>query len=127
MKPCHLTIATTVDGQETSVSRTGELSLSPFSAKLCYREENALVCLEWKNRVLKIERAGDYTLRLVLKESKTTEGAIGVSGAEGEVRTHTYRLACSQQKQSFLLSAHYALIFGEEAQDMKIRLLAKEV
>lgn len=127
MKPCHLTITTTIEDEETSISRNGEFALSSFSAKVCYREENALVCLEWEDHTLKIERLGDYTLRLFLQEDEITSGSIGLSGAEGEIQTYTSRLACSLQKQSFLCSAHYVLIFGEEKQRMKIRLFAKGI
>lgn len=127
MKACHVTITTTVDGVESSISRKGELALDLLSANLRYQEENARVALAWENQSLTIVREGDYTLRLYLKEGKITDGSIGLTGAEGAIQTQTYRLACSVQKQSFLLSAHYGLMIGGETQDMKIRLLAKEI
>lgn len=127
MKKCRLTIATSGDGTETSTARKGEMELLPLGATLCYEEENAVVTLKAEKGRVEILRNGDYSMRLAFEEGKTLVGSLGIGGNEGELQTKTHRLAFSVNKDSFLLSLHYALVFGEEKQEMKIRLSAREV
>ena len=126
MKACRLTIATTVDGTKTEISRDGCFEVAPLFAKLQYREENAEVSLVLENGVVQIQRTGDYTLRLTLQEGETNEGTLGINGSEGILQVKTKRVAYTTTENSLLLSLHYGLLMGEEVQEMKLRLFARE-
>lgn len=126
MKKCNVTIATTVDGRESKVSRQGECVLDRSKTEIRYREENAEVCVVFENGTAFITRAGDYSLKLQLRKGETLAGAIGIEGAEGEVYTRTTRLQYAYQEESFSLEARYELLTGGEPQKMRIRIVAKE-
>ena len=126
MKACRLTIATTVDGRKTEISRDGYFEVAPLYAKLQYTEENAKVSLVLENGVVQIQRTGDYTLRLTLKEGETNEGTLGINGSEGVLQVKTARVAYATTEKSLLLSLHYSLLMGDEVQEMRLRLFARE-
>ena len=125
MKQCKLTITSAVDGEENSVLRVGEMQLSPLSAQITYREEEAIVHLRLQNNRAWIEREGDYKLFLPLEQDKLCKGSIGILGTEGNVEVFTHKIAYSIGKDSLLLSLQYQLIFGEEKQEMKLRILSR--
>lgn len=125
MEECRLSITTQANGEENGIIRKGKILLSPLSAQINYCEENAEVCLKLQNNRAIIERVGDYTLSLLLEEGKQTEGKIGIAGSMGNVGVYTHRVSYSSSKDSVLLSLHYDLLFGEEKQVMKLRLLAR--
>lgn len=125
MQSCRITIATTADGKETQFVRAGSMRLSPLPCELTYREENAEVRITLEKGCATVERTGDYTLSLFLKEGERREGALGIAGAAGSVQTVTHKLAYSVQKDSLLLSMRYDLVFGGEKQEIKLRLYAK--
>ena len=127
MQACKLTITTTADGVENSITREGEMELSLAKVLLRYREENAFVVLILEGDTAKIEREGDYSLRLTLKEGETLMGEIGIGGAGGEIHTFAHRVAYSVSKDSLLLSLKYDLLISGEKQEMKLRLLARLV
>ena len=122
---CKISITTTVDGEETQVTREGNLRISFTEIVLQYREENAEVTLNVANDRVEIIRKGDYSMRLPLQRNARTQGEIGVNGAQGSVELDTTRLAYSTTDNSLLLSLHYDLLFGKERQKMQIRLLAR--
>lgn len=125
MQPCHLSITTATEGTERSVSYEGEAEFSALSATVRYQEESALVHICVEKGAVTIERKGDYTLALRLKESCTCEGSIGIGGANGEMYTHTHKLSYSIGKNSLLLSVRYDLLTEGEPQKIKLRLYAK--
>ena len=125
MEACKLTINTSADGQETEFSCPGEMKLSTFGATLRYRQENALVTLTLDGETALVERVGDYTLKLFLKRGVRTVGSIGIGGNEGEVEVETSRVDYVIRKDSLLAMLHYDLIFGGEAQKMKLRISAR--
>ena len=126
MKACRLTIATTIDGTKTEISRDGSFDVAPLYAKLQYNEDNATVLIVLENGVVQIQRTGDYTLRLTLKEGERTDGALGINGSEGVLEVKTTRVAYTTTEKSLLLSLHYSLLVGDEPQKMKLRLFARE-
>ena len=126
MKDCRLTITTTVDGQETNVTRLGKMDLQPLGVTLYYREENAEVTIHARTNRVEIERKGDYSMRLTFVENELLSGTLGIGGNEGSLQTQTHRLAFSVTEHSFLLLLQYALIFSKEKQEMKIRISARE-
>ena len=125
MQACKLTITTTADGVENTVSRDGEAELSLTSVQLRYREESAFVVMKLEGESAEIQREGDYSLRLFLKRGELTQGTIGIGGSNGEIQTFTHRVSYSISKDSLLLSLHYDFIISGERQVMKLRLLAR--
>ena len=124
MKHCTISITTTVDGQQTTVKRQGEMALTASSAQLSYAEENAAVALSLFASHGEVVRTGDYSLRLPLKAGESTKGEIGIGGAQGEVEVYTDKLAFSTSENSLLACLHYHLIFGQEKQSMQLRIHA---
>ena len=125
MKACKLTITTTADGVENSVTREGEMELSLTGVQLRYREENAFVVMILKGESAEIQREGDYSLRLFLKRGEVSQGTIGIGGSNGEIQTFTHRVSYSVSKDSLLLSLYYDLLISGEKQEMKLRLLSR--
>lgn len=124
MQACYVTITTTVDGRETTISREGEVSLqTPVSLR--YEEENARVTLALERTTARIERMGDYGLSLRLVQGQTTDGTLFLDGAEGAIRTQTTRVGYSVTDASLLVSLQYALVFHEERQNMRLRISAR--
>ena len=127
MKSCKVTITTAVDGRETEFSCKGELALSAYSATLRYRQENADVSLVLDGETAKIERVGDYSLRLFLKNGRESEGALGLGDSGGNIQIFTHRVVYSIGKNSLLASLRYDLLFGKERQEMNLRILARYI
>ena len=125
MEQCTLSITTVVDGEERTVSRKGEWTISPLSAKLIYKEEDGTVTLKIDGDGVEIQRTGGYSFRLYLKQDKTLPSYIGIGGEEGEIQTYAEKISYSIGKDSLLLSLRYALLIGGERQEMKLRLLAR--
>ena len=125
MEQCRLTITTVVNGEESSILRVGKMKLMPLSAELSYKEENADIHLKVENNCAWIERQGDYTLFLPLKEQELRQGTIGIMGSEGEVGVFAHKISYSIGKNSLMLSLHYDLLFGDEKQEMKLRILSR--
>ena len=125
MKTCRLTITTKTDDQENTFTFEGEMELTPSAVKLCYREENAAVAIQLNGETAKIEREGDYSLRLLLVRGEIQPGEIGIGGSGGEIFTYTHRVAYSITKDSLLLSLRYDLIISGESQKMSLRLISR--
>ena len=125
MEDCRLTITTMVNGEESNIIRRGTMQLLPLSAKLSYQDEDAIVHLQLDKNCAYIERKGDYTLSLHLVPEEQNIGHIGIMGSDGEIVVYTHKVAYSIGQDSLLLSLHYDLLFGEEKQEMKLRLLAR--
>lgn len=127
MKRCRLTITTTVDGRATEFSCEGQLSLSVRSAALQYQQDGANVSLVLNGERAKIERNGDYSLRLFLESGEKTGGALILGGNEGGIQVFTHHVSYSITKNSLLLSLHYDLLFETDKQEMKLRILARYI
>ena len=126
MKSCSISISSTVDGVESGVKRKGEISLSLSQTKLFYREEDGEVRIFLQGDSARIERTGGYSLRLFLKEGEESEGTLGFGAKEGSIPVVCDRVAYSVGKDSLLVSLSYRLRLGEEMQEMKLRILARE-
>ncbi len=127
MQNCTLKITTTVDGETSEIVRGGKMELSACGAKLCYREENAVICMEFDGETVRIDRQGDYALRLLLRQNCLETGVLGLGGAQGEVKTFTHKIAYATAENGLTAQLHYNLLFGEEKQVMQLRILAKFV
>ena len=125
MQTCKITLTTSVDGKETQIVRKGSVFLSLSRSLVRYLEESAEFTLIFEKDGVKIERRGDYALSLLLKQGEISEGMLGFDGAVGGMRVRAHKVAYSVGKDSLLASLHYDLIFGEERQEMKLRLYVK--
>ena len=125
MEQCRLTITTVENGEESSILRVGKMQLTPLSAQISYKEADAIIHLSVENNSAQIERKGDYTLSLPLREKQLCKGRIGIMGSEGDVEVFAHKVSYSISRNSLLLSLHYDLIFGEEKQEMKLRILSR--
>ena len=125
MKKCRVTITTSVDGQENTIAKEGEMELSLASATLIYREENGVTRIFVESEKAEIERIGDYTMRLYLIRGELTEGEIGLGGSSGNIQSFTHRIQYSVTEKSLLLSLRYDLMISGEVQKMQIRLNAR--
>ena len=127
MQVCKITLTTTVDGTETQIVKTGYASLSPLRSVVAYQEENAAITLIFEKGSVKIERRGDYELFLLLEQDKLSTGEIGLGGALGKLQAHAHKLSYSVGKASLLALLHYDLLFGDERQEMKLRVYVNEI
>ena len=125
MQACKITLTTSVDGKETQIVREGSVSLSLFQSIVRYLEENAELTLIFEKESVKLQRRGDYALSLLLKQGEISKGTLGFNGSVGDIRVHAHKIAYSVGKDCLLASLHYHLIFGEERQEMKLRLYVK--
>ena len=126
MQDGFLTISTTVDGEESRYSCNAEMEYTALSALLRYRDQNAEVTVSVSGNGAVVERKGDYGLYLPLKENERTTGTLSVAGNEGSVEIYTERLAYTIRKNTLLMQIHYALYFGSEKQEMRLRIHAKQ-
>ena len=125
MKKCRLTITTIADGQENTITRDGEMDLLNQKIQLFYREENAAVYLQLQGETAKVERQGDYSLRLHLIRGEKAKGEIGIGGSSGEIETFAHAVQYFVSETSLLLSLKYDLIISGETQSMHLRLLGR--
>lgn len=125
MQNAFLTIVTMVDGEEHRISRKAEMELAPLSAALHYEEEAARVCLELKDGEVYFQREGDYSLSMHLVEGQTTEGQLSLAAFQGALTIMTKKIAYNISKSGLLLKVEYTLIFGEEKQEMRLRISAR--
>ena len=127
MQTCKITLTTSVDGKETQIIRTGSVLLSLSKSVVRYQEETAEITLIFEKQCVNLERRGDYALSLILKEGEICDGKLGFGGAVGDIRVKTHKVGYSIGKDSLLACLSYDLIFGEEKQEMKLRLHVKTV
>ena len=125
MQTCKITLTTSVDGKETQIVRTGSVFLSLSKSIVRYSEEDAEFTLIFEKESVKLERRGDYGLSLFLKQGEYSDGMLGLGGSNGNIRAYAHKINYSTSKDSLLASLHYDLIFGEERQEMKLRLYVK--
>jgi uncharacterized beta-barrel protein YwiB (DUF1934 family) len=125
VQKCKFTIWTTADNQTSVFEGEGEMSLAREEVRVCYREKNAFVRLLVQGESAQIFREGDYSLHLDLKRGETRNGALGLGEGQGLIQAFTHKINYSVSKDSLLLLLEYDLLFGEEKQEMKLRLLSR--
>lgn len=127
MKCWQLQITTNVDGRETVTERMGEVTIDGSSVKLVYAEESAVVTLTIAEKNALVKREGDYGLFLSLREGEKTDGSITLSGSQGTLTVKTDKVRCLiKDNASALLILQYVIYFGDEPQEMKLRLVANK-
>ncbi|MBQ2740328.1 MAG: DUF1934 domain-containing protein [Clostridia bacterium] len=124
MQEVFLTIWAAVDQEESRFSCKAEMESSSLSAVLRYTQENARVVINVSETETRIAREGDYSMRLCLRENCRTQGTLSIGGNEGVLDVSTKRIAYTMTKNSLLLQLEYALHFGQEVQQMRLRIKA---
>ena len=124
MQEVFLTIWTAVDQEESRFSCKAEMESTSLSAVLRYTQENARTTIYVEENETRIEREGDYSMRLSLRENCRTQGTLSIGGNEGLLDVSTKRIAYTLTKNSLLLQLEYTLHFGNEAQQMRLRIKA---
>ncbi len=119
-----MTIWTAVDQEENRFSCKAEMESSSLSAVLRYTQENSRTTIYVEENETRIEREGDYSMRLCLRENCRTQGVLSIGGNEGVLDVSTKRIAYTITKHSLLLQLEYALDFGNEVQQMRLRIKA---
>ena len=123
MQTCSFIIHSSVDGVESAVTRKGTIEFCDNqSVRLSYDEENARVCIALEKGLAVVDRAGDYTLHLILRQGKIEAGSLGLNGSDGNISVQTHRVKYSLEQNVFKLSLGYDLLFGEERQKMQLNL-----
>ncbi len=125
MSICKLTIVTSVDGAETKTQKMGKLEKNAPQIQLSYREENAAVAIRFEGNTALVEREGDYSLRLPLKRGERTFGSLTVGGSEGKMEIQTHGVEYCERENLFQAELRYSLCFGEEEQQMRLRIEAQ--
>ena len=125
MKACKVTMTTKTDGQENTIVRDGEIEATASCVTIVYQEENALVSLRLQKERAEIERKGDYSLRLRLEKGTLQKGELGLGGSCGEMQVFTHGIQYSITETSVLASLRYDLLFGEEKQEISLRLVSR--
>ena len=125
MKACKVTIMTNADGQENTVVRDGSMELSFSCVSIVYQEENAIVSLHLQGENAEIERKGDYSLHLKLKKGNLQDGQIGLGDSCGAIQAFAHHIQYSVTEDCVLAALRYDLLFGEEKQQMQLRLLSR--
>ncbi len=125
MQICKLTIITTVDGRENKLVRMGKINITDEEILLFYKEEQAQVQIELKGKEAKVVRQGDYGLRLRLIPREVTEGYLLLGGSEGKILTRTHSVAYEKAQNGVDIELAYELLFGEEVQNMRLRIAVK--
>ncbi len=109
---------------ESRFSCQADMELNALSAVLCYKQGDAEVVVRVFSNGIVVERKGDYGLRLDLREGEKTKGTLSIAGNEGEIDVYTEKSAYSISKSHLLVRLQYSLYFGQEKQDMRLRLSA---
>ncbi len=125
MPICKLTIETAVDGKETKIVRMGKIENSEAGIFLRYREENAEVELRIEQKTALVLRKGDYSMRLPLVEGRTSEGSLEIGGSAGTLAIRTKQIRAVRQCNKTEIILRYHLDFGQEIQDMRLRIQAQ--
>ena len=125
MQTCKFTITTAVDGEENTLIKQGSIDFSQEGVVLRYEDEGAKVCIRLQKGKADVLRQGDYSLSLPLEEGKTTDGRLGLGGADGTIAVQTYTVKYAKDGKVFKLALRYDLLFSrEERQRMQLNLRA---
>lgn len=125
MPNCTLTIATTIDGKETQISRKGEMTNLGDCLLLTYQEDGAKTTVTVGKDSAEITRKGDYSTYLPLKKGEKTQGSLGIAGSIGELWIQTYLAEYSQKTNKYLITLRYDILTEGDPQETRVRILVK--
>ena len=125
IKKCDLTLKSIVDGVENLFCVEGRLEDHAGKVKVCYRENPAIVHIVFSAQgEANIEREGDYTLRLPLKQGESTQGELGINGNTGDLGICTHYVEYSFTEVGLSARLRYDLLLGEDVQEMELQIQA---
>ncbi len=122
MRVCKLIVKTRVDGAEQKIVRMGKIESLDDGTRILYKEENATVQMTLRENEAILEREGEYSLRLPLTKGERTVGVLDFAGSAGDISVETYEIAFEQGENCLNATLRYALLFGEEKQDMLVKI-----
>ena len=125
MPNCTLTVATTIDGKETQISRKGEITDLGNCLLLSYQDDGAQTTLKVAKDSAEITRKGDYSTYLPLKKGEKTQGSLGILGNIGELLLFTYLTEYSQKSNKYLITLRYDILTEGDPQETRVRILVK--
>jgi hypothetical protein len=113
-----------VDGAETVTKKDAQATETAQGIAFRYAETDGVSVLRFHNGYAEIERAGGYGMRLTLKEGERSVGALSLGGQDGELLAFTHKISYSKTQNRFFALLKYDLLFGEEKQEMRVRVQA---
>ena len=119
---CELTCVTDTDGSETTLRTRARIEEDGKKIRLQYTDGEAVATICFEGKSAFIEREGEYTLTLPLKEGETTQGALGILGSIGEFPVTTNRVEYLWRNKKLMARLSYTLLMSGEQQNMKVRL-----
>ena len=126
IKKCDLTLKSIVDGAENLFCVEGRLEDHAGKLKVCYREDPAIVHIVFVTQgEANIDREGDYTLRLPLKQGKLTQGELGINGNTGDLGVRTHSIEYTFTEDGLSAQLRYDLLLGDDVQEMDLQIQAK--
>ena len=126
IKKCDLTLKSIVDGAENLFCVEGRLEDRAGKLKVCYREDPAIVHIIFVAQgEANIDREGDYTLRLPLKQGELTQGELGINGNTGNLGVRTHRIEYTFTEDGLSAQLRYDLLLGDDVQEMDLQIQAK--
>lgn len=126
IKKCDLTLKSIVDGAENLFCVEGRLEDRAGKFKVCYREDPAIVHIIFVAQgEANIDREGDYTLRLPLKQGELTQGELGINGNTGNLGVRTQSIEYTFTEDGLSAQLRYDLLLGDDVQEMDLQIQAK--
>ena len=124
MQEYKLTLSTTVDGNSTQISKTGQIEFDEGVLTLVYADEESQTTVKVEKGKAEVIRKGDYAMHLYLEEGKTKTGELQIATGKGEIQVKAHQVKCEVKADKALVTLLYDILFGEEKQEMQIRVLA---
>ncbi|MBQ5927357.1 MAG: DUF1934 family protein, partial [Clostridia bacterium] len=97
--PCLISIISATEEQETPFQLEGKGEFSCLKTVLVYNDGGADVRIEARNDGVTIERQGDYSMQILLREKQTTKGNLGIMGQRGDLDVYTEKLGFSSTER----------------------------
>ncbi len=124
IKKCNVTLKSVVDGAENKFQAEGFLEVLADKIKLSYREGTALTTLLFEGGNVRVNRTGDYALRLLLIEGAVTQGELEINGNVGGLEISTRQVTFSYTESRVSVCLRYDILFDESAQEMQLHIQA---
>ena len=129
IRKCELTLKSIVDGAENLFTIVGRLEDHAGKIKVCYCEQPAVIHVVFGEKGQAwVDREGDYSLRLFLKEGEVTQGEIGINGNVGNLEIRTHRIEYDYSGIELTACLRYDLLLGEnDVQEMQLQICARVI
>lgn len=125
VKRCDLSLKSVVDGKKNLFFSVGQFEEKEDKIFLSYREDAASICITFCDENACIDREGDYSLHLPLKNGKTSQGELGINGNIGTLDIYTHKLCYFFEGNKFKVCLRYDILLGDTPQKMELDIQAK--